>query len=119
VTRTHERTAAALLATFLIGTTTGCAHPIGAGGYGNGTGTADTAGVGAGFGPPTATGRRSTPKNGPYSVVYMEARIIVSKTAPVTLYAEDGDWCEVTEARFRELKVGDRVTCAWHLVAPD
>jgi hypothetical protein len=115
VTGVHPRSAAALLAALSIGVAIGCAHPSGAGGYGNGT--ADTAGVGAGFGPPTATGRRSTPKNRPYSFVYLEARIIASKTAPVTLYAEDGDWCEVTEAKFRDLKVGDRVTCAWHLVA--
>jgi hypothetical protein len=66
--------------------------------------------------PPTATGRRTVPRPGPYDEAYVEARIIASKTAPITLYASGGEWCEVTEARFRELKVGDRVTCAWHIV---
>ena len=114
----HARRGAALLAALSISAAIGCARPVGGGGYSEGAGRADTVGLGAGFGPPTATGRRAIPRNRSDDFVYVEARIIASKTTPVTLFANDGDWCDVTEGKFRELKVGDRVTCAWHLVTP-
>jgi hypothetical protein len=35
------------------------------------------------------------------------------KEEPATLIALDRTRCTVTEARFRDIKIGDDVTCAW------
>lgn len=38
---------------------------------------------------------------------------VQAKDPPVTLFASDGTSCRVPEARFREIEVGDYITCVW------
>ena len=38
-----------------------------------------------------------------------------SKVDPATLVAIDGSRCTVTESRYRDIKVGDTVSCDWRV----
>jgi hypothetical protein len=40
-------------------------------------------------------------------------KVVHGKEAPATLLATDRSRCTVTEQRFKEVKEGDKVTCAW------
>jgi hypothetical protein len=43
----------------------------------------------------------------------MDAKRVAGKESPVTLIAEDGTKCVVTEDRYRETRVGDEAWCVW------
>ena len=47
------------------------------------------------------------------TVVGLASKPVSSKEAPVTLFARDGSSCTVSEARFREIIVGQQVRCGW------
>ena len=40
-------------------------------------------------------------------------KVVHGKESPATLVAPDGTRCTVTEKRFRDVREGDKVTCAW------
>jgi|SRR5688500_16431292 len=45
----------------------------------------------------------------------LEAKHVAGKQAPATLIAEDGYRCVVPEPRYREVRIGERVLCAWRM----
>ena len=38
---------------------------------------------------------------------------VEAKASPNTLFASDGTRCQVPEARFEQIEVGDHITCVW------
>ena len=87
MTRARPRRTAVLMATIALTLAAGCTRPAGSTGR---TATGRDS-IPFGFGPPTATGRRPTPQGRPVDEAYVMPRIVASRTAPVTLYASDGD----------------------------
>jgi hypothetical protein len=45
--------------------------------------------------------------------VRMDAKRVAGKEPPTTLIADDGMRCVVTEARYRDTKIGDEAWCVW------
>jgi hypothetical protein len=43
----------------------------------------------------------------------LEAKHVAGKEPPATLIAEDGDRCTVPEPRYRDVRIGEKVLCAW------
>lgn len=41
------------------------------------------------------------------------SKMVQAKDPPDTLVASDGTSCRVPEARFKEIEVGDYITCVW------
>jgi hypothetical protein len=60
-------------------------------------------------------GDERTTKQAPTAVVGTGSsrKRVKAKEAPATLVADDNARCTVTEQRYRDTSVGDRVMCAW------
>jgi len=43
----------------------------------------------------------------------VDTRVVAAKEPPVTLVANDGGRCTVSESRFADVRVGQSYTCAW------
>jgi hypothetical protein len=65
--------------------------------------------------PPAPTMRQPStrPASDSGMTLGISRRPVSGKEAPGTLIARDGARCTVTEARFKEVAIGERVTCAW------
>ena len=64
---------------------------------------------------PTLGGRGggATPSGGAVSAGSLTEKTVTAKQEPATIIAFDGSVCVVTEGRFRETVIGEKVWCVW------
>jgi hypothetical protein len=56
--------------------------------------------------------KEDVPAGGPLG---LGTKAVICKVAPSTLVAADGTMCTITPLRFREIQIGEAVTCTWQL----
>lgn len=58
-------------------------------------------------------GGGATPSGGAASEATVSQKTVTAKHEPSTLVAFDGSRCVVTQTRFRETVIGEKVWCVW------
>ena len=63
--------------------------------------------------PATPPPRPGMTANSGSGVPEISQKPVDGKSAPATLIAKDGTRCTVSESKFRETSIGEKVSCAW------